>query len=327
VAGRTAQRQHLICLTLDTDPDGLNGRRPDRKALSFQGLETIRGLLHPFNLITSALGMDVPMTWFLRVDGQLRQAFGDALHLVRKFEAFWQGVQNAGDELAWHPHLYDLSRGDGTLDILTDPVRLEEELQLLWNQLQGSFFVPTAFRNGEGWHTKASLSIVKHLGITVDSTAIPGRKGSGSHPLDWIGTPNQPYFPDDEDIRRPGGKGSLLEMPISTWRLQAPYDDVPKIRYMNPAVHEGLFTAAVSGWRESWRNSADGSFFIWTMVFHPDDVLPEAGRDLLYARSWETVARNVKTVADAIRDLGDDVTFGTVSMAADRWRAYAGAQR
>ena len=37
-------KKHLLCLTLDTDPDGLNGRTPDRQSLEWEGLERVQRL-------------------------------------------------------------------------------------------------------------------------------------------------------------------------------------------------------------------------------------------------------------------------------------------
>ena len=63
-------KKHLLCLTLDTDPDGLNAQVADRKTLDWTGLEYAQRLPDELDRFAKELGQ-VPMTWFIRADGQL----------------------------------------------------------------------------------------------------------------------------------------------------------------------------------------------------------------------------------------------------------------
>jgi len=315
-------KYHLLCLTIDTDPDGLNALHPDRGNLEFRGLAAMPEFRAELDARRAQFGGEpVPVTWFIRADGQLRRAFGDALYLVRRYEKLWQEVLVARDELAWHPHLYRSGGSDGT-EILTDPVEAAEELERTWTELTASsFFAPKAFRNGEGWHTRQTLAKVEQLGFAVDSTAIPGRTGPAGHPMDWIGAPNQPYYPDPADIRRSVPRRGILELPMSTWRFQASYDRAPKVRYIDPAVHEELFASGLEDW-ERYVASSRADLLVWIMVFHPGEVLPRPGGDLLFAHSREAVYRNVRELIERIHVRGDSFEFTTVSAAAERWRAH-----
>lgn len=318
--------RHLVCLTIDTDPDGLSGVRPNRQALCWKGLMEIRGLPEELESHRSVLGgRRVPITWFIRMDGQLRGAFGDSLHLVWEHEDFWRTVQGAGDELAWHPHLYRQSRADQEPEILSDPVEAVEELHRLWEDVAGAFFAPTAFRNGEGWHCAATYSAVESFGLVCDSTAIPGRYGPSGHPMNWQGAPNQPYFPDQADLRRPGPTRPLLEVPLTTWRVRAPYDRQPQLRYINPAIHEELFATALDDW-ERIADASGSGLMVWTLILHPDDAMPGPEDDMLYARSRAAVLGNLKAFVDRAHRRGDTCEFTALSQAAMQWRQYGKEQ-
>jgi hypothetical protein len=311
-------KKHLLCLTLDTDPDGLNGRTPNRQSLEWAGLEQVQHLPEELSGV-SGLGR-VPMTWFVRADGQLESILGNAAYLLETYELFWTSVKNAGDEVAWHPHLYRQENAKDEAVIISDPLEAQDEIERLWNILKATL-VPTVFRNGEGWHVPETYAAVERLGFRCDSTAIPGRAGGLGHPMNWAGAPNQPYFPLSDDLCEPGPARPLLELPMNTWHLQAPHDVSPRLRYMNPAVHPRLFANALKNWENACKLlSAD--MCVWVMIFHPDEVLATRGGDALYSRSIQSLCTNLVALADSLRRLGHDFEWVTVSGAAERWRGH-----
>lgn len=310
-------KRHLLCLTVDTDPDGLSGRVTNRQTLKWEGLESLRSL--PEELSACKLE-GIPITWFVRADGQLESILGSATYLIEKYDDFWQKRQKAGDEIAWHPHLYRQSTPEDTAVLISDPPYAREELERLWDKLQ-SGFRPTAFRNGEGWHTAETFATVERFGFCCDSTAIPGRRGGQGHPMNWEDAPNQPYFPASNDLRNPGPVRPMLELPMNTWSLQGPQDKVPRTRYMNPAVHPRLFANAL----KNWENACDvlpPNLCIWVMIFHPDEVLTASGPDALYSRSTRDLCVNLMAIRDSLRRLGHAFEWLTVSGAAQRWRKH-----
>ena len=94
--------KHLLCLTIDTDPDGLSGKVTNRQTLKWDGLKSLQNL--------PELLKSIPITWFIRADGQLESILGCATYLVEQYETLWTYVRDAGHELAWHPHLYRQSK-------------------------------------------------------------------------------------------------------------------------------------------------------------------------------------------------------------------------
>ena len=311
-------KRHLLCLTIDTDPDGLSGKTTNRNALRWDGLEQLSNLPEQFADFPS-LGR-IPITWFVRADGQLESILGCSTYLLEKYSGFWTTVTKAGDELGWHPHLYRQANRDVVAQLITDPSQAQDELERLWASLKTSL-LPKAFRNGEGWHTPGTYATVERLGFNCDSTAIPGRAGSDSHPMNWSHAPNQPYFPAADNLCATGAARPMLEIPMNTWLLKAPYDQAPRRRYMNPAVHPDLFAKTLKNW-ENECNISHADLSIWVMIFHPDEVLCAQSEDGLYARSTNALCKNLACIEETMRRLEHEFEWTTISRAAERWRGH-----
>lgn len=309
-------KKHLLCLTVDTDPDGLSGRTTDRRALSWKGLECLQSFPEAISKFTRF--DHIPVTWFVRADGQLESMLGDVAYLLETYAAFWGNLGRAGDEIGWHPHLYRQRNVAEEAVLISDPQEAADELQRLWNNLKVRF-QPTAFRNGEGWHTPETYSLVEQLGFRCDSTAIPGRRGNNGHPMNWEVAPNHPYFPSISNLCLCGPDRPLLELPMNTWLLQAPHDFGPRTRYMNPAVHPHLFANSLRNWENACKIS-HSDLSVWVMIFHPDEVLGSRGPDGLYSRSQRDLCSNLRAVAEALQRLGQAFEWVTISAAAKRWR-------
>jgi len=310
--------KHVMCLTVDTDPDGLSGRVMNRQTLSFEGLKNLLQLLGE-GAHHRQLG-NRPLTWFIRADGQLESILGCPEYLLEKYHAAWTELQKAGHELAWHPHLYRQASRAEPANLISDPAEAEDELERLWIGIK-SRFRPRAFRNGEGWHTPLTYAVVERFGFACDSTAIPGRRGGNGHPMNWEKAPNQPYFPNPSDLCTPGTMRPMLELPMNTWHLQGPDDPSPRVRYMNPAVHPKLFAKAL----KTWENACTGltqTLLVWVMIFHPDEVDPNQAPDPLYSRSVHDLSANLASFAETLHGLQHEFEWLTISHAAAEWRSF-----
>jgi hypothetical protein len=304
--------KHLLCLTIDTDPDGLSGKVTNRQTLKWDGLEHLQNL-------PELLGQ-IPITWFIRADGQLESILGSATYLLEKYETFWTSVRRAGHELAWHPHLYRQSSPEDEATLIKDPSEAQEELEWLWSRVC-PLLPATSFRHGEGWHTPETYATVERIGFHCDSTAIPGRRGAAGHPMDWKNAPNQPYYPSTTNLCEAGTERTLLELPMNTWMVHAPHDTTPRPRYINPAVHSKIFANALGNW-ENTRNFSPSTLHIWVMIFHPDEVLPAQGEDGLYSRSASELAANLVCFQESLQRAGQDFEWVTVAQAAESWRQH-----
>ena len=60
-------------------------------------------------MINDELKMEIPFTWFIRIDDQIKYFFGDRFYLVDKVPRQFLGKASLMQrhELAWHPHIYE----------------------------------------------------------------------------------------------------------------------------------------------------------------------------------------------------------------------------
>lgn len=308
--------RHLVCLTIDTDPDGLSGVTVDRESLTFDSMDHLRTLPELLHSTSSLVDYRIPITWFVRADDQIRHAFGNPLHIYERFESFFRHAVDLGHELGWHPHLYTIDPMNQDKPVISNEVDACKQLTRVWEDVRNGPHYPLCFRNGEGWHTEATLNCIEEFGIIFDSTAIPGRLGGGDHPMNWQGAANHPYYPDLRNILNSSASRPLLELPMNTWQVEAPYDDRPKLRYMAPSVHESIFKSSLSRWQ--FDRSLD--LHVWVLICHPDELTHLLGEDLLFSRSTEALCRNLCRLVNHIETHGDTVEFVTVSKAGQCWK-------
>jgi hypothetical protein len=207
----------------------------------------------------------------------------------------------------------------------TGEVEASDELESLWQIVRKTPIQLASFRNGEAWHTPETFATIERLGFRCDSTVIPGRKGGGISPADWTAAPNFPYYPASENLCREGPERRLLEVPLNGWQTQADYDAHPRIRYMNPGVHEKVFSDALNRWRVQLSRTAL-PLNVWTLVLHPDELMAASKPDALYARSVEACCRNLRKITECVSESGHSFEFVTMAVAAERWRVSQGTR-
>lgn len=312
-------KTHLICLTIDTDPDGLSGPTVNRQRLEFNALEQLRKLPAWLHSSQHLKDWHIPVTWFVRADDQIQQAFGDPMDIFHRFENLFSQAADLGHELGWHPHLYTINPHNPThVEIASETIACDQIVRV-WQHVQKAPNSIVCFRNGEGWHTPATFDCVEKLGLLYDSTAIPGRRRLDGHPLNWQHSENQPWFPSPIDIQRPIRHRPLLELPLNTWLVQAPYDAEPKLRYMAPGVHPQIFAQSLVKWNAG--SLAASNLHVWVLICHPDEIVPLRGPDKLFARSPDSLCRNLRMLACHLQNQGHQVEFVSLRNAGERWKS------
>ncbi len=289
---------HLL-FTIDVDNDGVT-IQDERTALRWTGVARIPDIKE----VCNRLGLRA--TWFVRADSQLQQIYGSAKYLLLEYAPLWGEMERSGDEIAWHPHLYEWDNGDRRYVMDTDADRCVRKLEAARAELVAGGFRHATVRIGEAFQCNAMMAALARLALEVDSTAIPGRKrADASRTFDWGPTPNGPYRPSKADYRLPGSDSHLdiLEVPMTTVPIKAPSDPAPLPRYLNPAYCHPAFKAGLDAHLESLSGQSVGDAFL-TLILHPDEVVPEGRSHPLYAFSLQEVEQNLKYTLRAIESHG-----------------------
>jgi hypothetical protein len=146
---------------------------------------------------------------------------------------------------------------------------------------------PTTYRAGRNGFDGRSLRVLERLGYTVDTSVDPlfneTRKGGRV----FAGAPVLPYFPDYDDVRRPGAS-RVLEVPISSATdpalpksLEAVYTKLPPLPYRGWLKRLGLravwlrpsYSPLESMKVFASRLAARGAPCL-NVIFHSSEILP-----------------------------------------------------
>lgn len=282
-------------VTFDTDAVNQNNRYYEVNRPSFEYDEELG------ELCSFLAHNDVKATAFVRVDQQLEKHFGYT-HL---FEKVRRAIEKSGRpeiEIGWHPHIYALNSSAYT--VARDEVMVTELLDEVYSSVEEVRSLKCVRLGG----TQGSNLIMKTLdefGFEVDSSANPGRSMSDDHRhFDWSRSTNSPYHPGVEDYQEEGTRNyRILEVPITTVPLKAPYDKAPKARAINPCYRHELFTEMILK-----NEGALKELGFCVMLFHPDELIEGYSDDLLLY-GFENFRRNF----EFFRQTMGEIEFHTLS--------------
>lgn len=182
-----------------------------------------------------------PTTVFAREDVETIQEFG-----LNYFYDLVNTIQSlAPIEIGWHPHIFDGHNAIKDEDILLSDLK---------KVLKQSKFAQQSklVRVGACQSGNLIMSFLAES-FDIDSSAMTRctRKDSLRW-YDWSATDGGIYYPSIADYRVPGEvTHDILEVPITTLDVFAPYDKSPKRRILNPSVRASLFQKAVLDSKDS----------------------------------------------------------------------------
>jgi len=187
--------------------------------------------------------IDIPVTWFIRADNQIYNLTGSHTYLINEYYSRWEARVLRGDEIGFHPHLffYDKTKKVWEQDLNND--RISEQLFVTFKEFSKTGFIPTASRIGELFFSNEILKTLLELKIECDSTALPGRyrKDKQRH-FDWRDAPKEPYYPSIENYRLASlSSNTLLEVPMTTIKTKAHYDNDEYLRYFDLSFNHDIF--------------------------------------------------------------------------------------
>ncbi len=295
-----------IVISIDTDEDAYDKVVfQDTGTVTWKGVEEgIPTIVRELEGYTDSHGHAIRYTWFVRCDKQLEALFGDPAYLFGRYQALWKQRGSRGDEVAWHPHLYEHD-----LTVLHDELRLIDDLRECFHAARSTGFPITTSRMGRAFCSNGLVRTLEDLGLQIDSTALPGRKRTDQYnAIDWENTPQHPYHPSKRDYRVPGTEAlRLLEVPMSMIETKATYDAHPLRRYVNLTFKNDVV-------RDSLRKYLGTSDLLVT-IMHPAEVLPIQRHPLL-SFTIDDVKRNLDTILEECSARGKAARFITMREAA-----------
>jgi len=192
-----------LLVTIDVEEEGL-----------FQGAYPSRNV--PVTNVHALAGLDpIFREWGIRPT--LLVSYRVAIHarlrdLLLGLKEQWSG-EIGGHLHPWNtPPLEPLPFPEPIPSELMPVELLESKMIALFDALRGMGINPTSFRMGRFNMGARMFSVLRKVGVQVDSSICPLRRYYGGP--DHLDVPADPYFPDPNDPRRLGDSG-ILEVPIT----------------------------------------------------------------------------------------------------------------
>lgn len=184
------------------------------------------------------LGIDLPVTWFIRCDKSVQVNLGQYTGLLEKIKKFISNKLDTGDSFGLHPHLYSFSERVNVSNSLTK-TEIQDQLGeafLAWKDFFGE--TPKFSRIGEARMCNIIAKSLETHGIKIDSTALPGRsrKDNGFN-FDWTLTKNSPYNPSIYNYQIESSNYhenyNFTEVPFTMIPTKSKIDKYTIYRYLN----------------------------------------------------------------------------------------------
>jgi hypothetical protein len=231
-----------VLLCFDVEPDD-HFFPPDRPS-GWHGFDFLSVWIEEYRaLLAEASGEPVRFGWFLRMDPQIRVAYGSAAYAAEANSAFFDRVLAQGDVIGVHPHFgrWDAAAAKWVVDIASASW-VDECIESSFDAYHSVFGVmPTEQRLGSGWWNSRALDLAEQLGARFDLTGEPGEihttPGKSPRAL-WLGdfpdltaVPQGPYQPSPGDVLRPADPkdGRLWEIPLTSGDYVPPATILPKL--------------------------------------------------------------------------------------------------
>ena len=201
----------ILCVDVEPDPRLVSRGKQE----PWTGYEHIQRYLDDQRAhIEARTGSPARYAWFLRMDPQIAESYGNAAWAVERYRTHLETVARLGDELGLHPHPYRWLDQEGTwLHDFANQDWVEHCLRTSMEAFANSIGRPCLLmRFGDRWLNTATVNLAERLGIRLDLTVepgmpavpspMPGELASGPLP-DYRRVPRSPYTPSRTDFRRP----------------------------------------------------------------------------------------------------------------------------
>ncbi|MGH9661314.1 MAG: hypothetical protein ACRD96_22390 [Bryobacteraceae bacterium] len=220
----------LVLADCEPDPRLVSRDHPQR----WEGFERFFEFLSKQRAsIAARTGAPARFSWFWRMDLQIERAYGSAEWPLQTYSRQVAEAEALLDEHGLHTHAWRWD--DGLREWIADhgsQALVEACVRRSFTAFERAFGRPCrVFRFGDGWINEATLQLIEELGVQIDLTVEPGRRGvpslvttersTGSIP-DRRMAPTRPYRPSRADFTRPdsGDRTKIWCLPVTTGRYR-----------------------------------------------------------------------------------------------------------
>ena len=283
---------------IDQDFNPLSDDYYNRDGAHFNGFSEAMPLI-----IKALEGRDFSV--FLRADYQIKKVYGSYGYLLEEYPDTVSRIIKSGGELNWHIHLYEEHQGSWkqieTSELLCKRFKEDYEYVSKIDNINTKIV-----RVGECVMDNKLMHLMNGLCIDIDSTALPQRKRDDAQKhFDWSTTTNTFYYPSIKDYRVSSTENvNLLEVPMTTVKMQASYDDEAYYRYINMSFKSDVL----------FQNMQEFILKNATLltITHPFEILQKGSHPLI-SYDISTLEENIKRLDEMVRACGKVPVYKKIS--------------
>ena len=224
---------HLIPIVISFDAEPNEFFIDQHQRAPWQGLDCAPDRLQAIrDRIEQRTGIPAKFTWLIRMDEQIRAAYGAADWCLHEYSHQFAQLTAAGDLLGVHIHPYRLANdGSGWVHDYGNPDWVLNVTGNALEQFQKNFRCPPPVTSmGMGWMSTPAMKLLSSRGVQCDLTVTPGLPAAiydsklgpatGERP-DTRDVPRMPYRPASHDFRVSDSQATsgIVVMPAT---VQAP---------------------------------------------------------------------------------------------------------
>lgn len=240
----------------------------------------------------------IKTTWFIRMDSDIRERYGQADYIFRKYRAELDWLKLNGHILGWHVHVYENETGRREYR--------EKEIICELNRnigIAAQWGIHRYFRMGDSVMSNTIMNFLEKNGVKYECSGLP----RPCYPwidsrIDWSRAPQHTYIPSKADYQIPQQESrGIIEVPMTTVPLSASYDSrIDMLRYINPLYEEFTFARVIGTLRSDC-----------VIIMHPHEIV-EGGKHELLTYSPETLRNNLellmkKYICTSIEELTESI--------------------
>jgi hypothetical protein len=308
------QNSFPIVVQVSSEPDTVTGGA----GAPWRGFEAcIEKLVPVRRAFAESWGTPIVLSWMMRADLHIEEAWGDAGWGFRNYSAELQAVVDEGDFVGLHAHpirehlqVEDYRDTQWTLDTLGAGI----------DAYDAHFGHPPACVSwGRGWTSDSVLALLSERGVAVDMSVFPGRDQTvtaGSVEMlvdvqDLSTVPRRPYYPADSDWRIEADHPS-----DGTWVL--PFTTSATDAWMSPTQRATRRLKWLATRRHEYRRRTEQNYFFnVTWPGFPSYVAALAATEQPYLTLSIRASRLLETSPDDVA-----ACFRVLEGLQDRYGAY-----
>ena len=294
-------KEFNICLTFDTDSDPLE--KNHKNSISFNNLDfSLDKISNKIKEIEDKIQLKIPISWFVRIDNQIKNEFGNYDWLLKKYSKYWENEIFKKNEIHWHAHIYENLNGNWTFPKSDDFFKMN--IEKIYQFLSKNNFDPKCIRVGEAYMTNNIMNFLKDLGLKADSSCIPGRSRKDKEKFfDWSASPNKPYFPSKSNYQLNDiNQNKFLEIPMNTIKTKCNYDKSSLLRYANLAFKNEVIYKGL-------KEYIDKNDLLVT-ISHPYEFFDIFDNNTnLLCNNLNSLEVNIKTIIEICKDQKKQIKF------------------